>query len=661
MAFCLLPEKVDAFKKALKAKDIRIADLLNMESEARTKLLEEYAGPNAKDVNRAFEEKLVLKNQLQGIKNWASKLGEVGRYDPRKKAEIDRMTSEFRAKQQERIFSPAERQSFLNDVVEEKFGTRIAREEAKEVFRGTMKSEELLKEYDSESRSWSSDEARYAYGASKVALENYVEELKTGPKQGLKGTLREALASQRSQFRQDAKENVPRAALRLGASVLRKVSDTAISTAASLDNSFLGRQGLKTLMTHPTSWWKGAKGSFVDIAKELGGREAKEALMADIYSRPNYLDGSYRTADIIARSEEQFPTSLPAKIPGFGRLFKASEAAFEGSALRMRTDLYDLLSEKLSGNGLDMKESGNVRSLGKLINSLTARGKLGKFGESPVIKLLLWAPRMLKANWDVLTLHTGQELAPFARREAAINLVKLVGTTAAVLAVSNALKPGSVEWDPRSSDFGKLRFGDTRFDVTGGAASLITLAARQLSGSSKSSTSDVVKPFGSKFGETSRFDSLIDFLANKTTPPVRVLVDILRGENARGQKPGFANEAASGLPITLQNALQAKDHPSADAVAGVLLDALGISANTYAPSETDWSQSDTDEMTGFREKVGDKRLQEANDRYNDQVSAFLGKPEYAALSNDGKQEALDKERARAKAAVFKEYGYRPKR
>jgi len=34
--------------------------------------------------------------------------------------------------------------------------------------------------------------------------------------------------------------------------------------------------------------------------------------------------------------------------------------------------------------------------------------------------------------------------------------------TAAVLTIAKALKPGSVEDDPRSADFGKIKIGNTR-------------------------------------------------------------------------------------------------------------------------------------------------------------------------------------------------------
>ena len=83
MAFICIPKnKIDIFRKALKGKELDIASLIKMSTEKRTAFFEKFAGENAKTMNTLFEEKIILKNRLQGIKNWASKVGELGRYDP---------------------------------------------------------------------------------------------------------------------------------------------------------------------------------------------------------------------------------------------------------------------------------------------------------------------------------------------------------------------------------------------------------------------------------------------------------------------------------------------------------------------------------------------------------------------------------------------------
>ena len=123
MAFiCLSQDNIDEFKQALKDKTLNMGELLNMTTEERTKLFEKYAGENAKAVNTLFEEKLVLKNKMQGLKNWASKVGGIGKYSEEGKAAMEKSMSDYRAMQQQRIFNPKEDQSFLNDLADKKLG-----------------------------------------------------------------------------------------------------------------------------------------------------------------------------------------------------------------------------------------------------------------------------------------------------------------------------------------------------------------------------------------------------------------------------------------------------------------------------------------------------------------------------------------------------------
>lgn len=576
--FCLLPEKVEEFKKALKSRELNIADLINMTTEERTKVLEKYAGENAKDVNTLFEQKLVLKNKILGIKNWASKVGEIGRYDPKEKAKLNELLEEYKAKQQERIFSPKEEEAFLNDLADQKLGAHISQEEAKNVFDLTTQTEDYKKAFDPETETWSSPEAKEKYGASKVALEKYVDELKNN-KFTAKNVIKENIAEiKQSGFR------APSVAI---GKTINGIANNSVALVATLDNSFLGRQGLHTLMTHPKIWWKGAANSFLDWGKTIKKPDsAIDAIMADVYSSPNYINGEYKLAKLIPENEEQYPTSLPERIPGVGRVFKGSNVAFTGSAIRMRTGLYDLLSKTAKDSGVKWDDN-QIKDIGNLINSLTARGKIGKTGELGVVKLVLWAPRMLKGNYDVLTGHTlGQGLeTAFARKQAALNWTKIIATSAAIITIANAIKPGSAETDPRSSDFGKIKIGNTRFDFSAGAGSLITLASRILTGKYKSSTTGQITSYGTKIGQKSAFDAVIDFLVGKENPPASVITDYLKGQNFQGKPPTLPDEIyRSNTPIDLQNLIKFKDGHSADQILGFISDFLGGSSNTYQDS-----------------------------------------------------------------------------
>ena len=95
-----------------------------------------------------------------------------------------------------------------------------------------------------------------------------------------------------SEFKQTVGENKVKAVSDLIMDSLKFVNDNSIAVVASIDNSFIGRQGLNTLQTHPSKWVKGAVTSFDNIVKTLGGKNAMDAIMAKVYSSPNYINGN---------------------------------------------------------------------------------------------------------------------------------------------------------------------------------------------------------------------------------------------------------------------------------------------------------------------------------------------------------------------------------
>jgi len=659
---CIPQETANKIKEAIKGKDLKIADLFKIkETEARVKYLEKFAGDKAGEINALFEQKIILKNQFMGLKNFISKITQTGRYSKEKIAELQKSVEDWKAQQMERIFNPKEGEIALDTLADKIIGTHISDVQKGEFLKLWKATELFKKDFDGEK--WLSEQSKKDYGASKVMMENFVNELKTGNL-----TLKEMLAERVSKFKDTYEVNKTKAITELLMDSLKFITDNSISMVATFDNSFMGRQGLKTLITHPKIWWeKDVKNSFSDIYKTLKGENARDALMAELYSDPKYLSGEYEMAGILKSKqiEEQFPSSGPAKIPVLGKFFTASENAFVGSALRSRTALYNKISDIAKNQGVDMTNPEQIKSIGKLVSSLTARGQWGKTGEPAIVRLLMWAPKMLKGNIDVLTAHLGQDITPFARKQAAVNLLKIVGTTATVMMVANAMKPGSAELDPRSTDFGKIKVGNTRFDITGGAASLVVLAARAITNSSKSSTSGNISKFGTGYGQTSRWDLLINFLEGKTTPPVRFVMDLLEGQNVKGEKATLGKELVQTFtPISIQNVIDLKDDNSTQAVLGAILDVIGVSANTYSIS-TDWTQNTGKELTAFREKVGDNVFKEANKTYDEQFNQwYLGvklNPKFQALTQDQKSTVVSNKKSELKDKIMKSYGFTYKR
>jgi hypothetical protein len=110
------------------------------------------------------------------------------------------------------------------------------------------------------------------------------------------------------------------------------------------------------------------------------GDAVMAALRADVFSRPNAMNGKYAAAKngygLGIFHEEAFPTSIPSRIPFLGKVFKASESAFTGSALKMRAELADAVIATAEKNGIDMLDETQATALGNLVTSLTGRGEL---------------------------------------------------------------------------------------------------------------------------------------------------------------------------------------------------------------------------------------------------------------------------------------------
>jgi hypothetical protein len=557
MAFCLIPKEADKFIEKLKDGSINPEKLVDMTSAERRAFFDEFMGEeNAKEVNALFESKLLLKNQQQGMINWAKKVTGITREVRR-----DLIT---RIERLEKVLDPKEKEAFLQDLANKRLGVDVTYDEAKSIAELSQEISKYKEKWDEKTQSWPSQDDRLKYGAAKVALKDYVKEIKL---ESAKETIKEKILHP---FR--------------SVSQLAGISKSMVST---LDNSFLGRQGIKMFYTHPTVWAKGAGESFRSIWRSLKGEDATAAVEADILSRPNAMNGKYEKARLsIGNLEETFPELLPAKIPGLGRLFKASESAFTTAAYRMRADAFDLITKIADETGVNTADKFELESIGKLVNSMTGRGNLGGLESAgPTVNKVFFSPKFFKSNIDTLTLHAFEKggMSSFARKQAAVNLVKIISGIGAILMLFKTLDPDSVDLDPRSSDFGKIRVGNTRFDITGGMSSLVVLAARLITQETKSSTTGKVTKLGEKYGSPTGSTLLGGLLENKLAPTAQVFLNWANRKDRDGNPItpfGVLKTLYAPLPVT--NLIQSLSQPSAANILLILIaDGLGFSANTY--------------------------------------------------------------------------------
>ena len=391
---------------------------------------------------------------------------------------------------------------------------------------------------------------------------------------------------------------------------------------------------------------------------------------AEIYSRPNARAGRYRYLDI-GDMEEVFPTLLPEKIPVLGRAFTASQEAFTGSAYRMRADSFDMYFEKFVGMGKDMDAPENLKGLSELVNSMTGRGHKGIGKAGKTVNATFFSPKFFQSNLDTLTAHFfDKEMPDFIKAEARKNLLSIVGGVGVILLISDQLNPGSVEWDPRSSDFGKIRIGDTRFDITGGMGSIITLIARIASGTKSSTTGIITKP--GDYNSKNAVELVANFAENKLAPLSKSVVDWIKGENFNREEISFRKDPVNAawilgkglvIPIPLQNIKERLDKMDTPmAVAVTLIDMLGVGANTYSFVDK-WERKDTKEMQAFKEKEGEKTVKKAGEEYSRKVNLKINEKrkdaEFVNMEDKEKLKEINKIKREIKQEIFRKYYFYP--
>lgn len=594
MPFCLLPQQIDAFKKALKEKELTVTELLNApDSQSRINLLKEYVGDAASDVNILFEEKLLLKNRVIGIENWLKKMTESGKYSKKELERLAQIKSEYRAAQTERLLNPSESQTFLSDLVEKKFGISVSREQTAEMFRLSSLADEAKSKYDFETSTWASEEARKLYVKNKFLYNQYYSGLKNPELKVSK-----MLGNWKEDVQQKFKENPALGAGKVLGDTIGFAVDTAQAALSTWDNSFMGRQGIITLLKSPKVWWKMSTKSFSDIYKVMSKNDVEGLLLEELMSSPNGMDGLYNK--LVPRGlEEQFPTDILNKIPGLGRTIKASATAFNNSALRARFGLFDAFVEAAKKSGKELSPE-LVDDMSNHILAITARGKVGKTLGSPLVRRLMWAPKMLKADWDILTAHTfGAGLKTnYMKKQALETITRVVTATAASVVIAEAMG-FEVEKDFRSSKAMSVKVGNTYFKIPfpRGMVQIVTLLTRMSMGlmgkeAYKTTSGELKKLNTGQYGQTTVFDVGMDFLVNKLNPFSRTTVDLLRGRNIKGEKPTPESILLGFTPISFQNAFEIKDEATAESILGVLLDIFGVNSTTYTQN-LDTKKSDS--------------------------------------------------------------------
>ena len=648
MVQCILKEDIKKLRNAISDKG-GMSALRGMTAEQRIGFFADYVDmkghrESAEWLNREMEKRLFIPGQTQATKDWLKKLEKKGRPIRQKQAIIDRIVAK------KDVMNPRESRQYMESVAKQLMGFEIDRADAKAMFDLSASINELKKkllaivpDYDTytakQLNELSGDalKARTELGVKLVEFQRKYEEV-----------------SLKAQAR--AIENKGKAG-KAGEWIL-KLAGNIKSLKASVDFSFL-RQLQNTAYVN----WGAFKNAMKSGYKAwLESEQGVDTMLADLLTRPNALNGNYNAFGIeVGIKEEAFPESWLSEKIGSSKLnlFRRSEAGFNIALQTARADLFDYMWEQTKGDIKLLK----TQKVGEAINTITGRGKFPLLTsqdekQNRIVNNLLFAPKWLASRIQTLTdlRHIGsiREMTPqgIRARAAVGNLIMMAVFANIVKAVLWATDDEDERtfyeflesaFDARSSDFGKIVIGSTRFDLTTGTAGLVTLITRAVRGST-------IDLSGVK-RETTVKDVLGNFLSGKASPAVRVGKDILA--HAKWAMGGERPKQFSGQPVewdsvgnvaknimewvapisitsiyeTQRGAIFTEELQGVDvwgATLGVVADFVGVSANTYETAEKDKGKSEKALKT-------EKRIAWATNKkpitakLNDDLVVFRGK------------------------------------
>jgi len=368
-----------------------------------------------------------------------------------------------------------------------------------------------------------------------------------------------------------------------------EVRDAQRALLTSLDLSALGRQGKPLLLTK--AYWT----SIDDMAKAWGSQRASDLIHESIQSmpifqKPKLANGKFgksiaERAGIDMGKAEQFQSNIAERIvPGV----KRSSRAYDAFLSKLRADHLNTMVKDAREMGMNPDKSDLVlQQIGSFINDATGKGSLGKLERmAPILNETFFAPRLMASRVNMykrwLDPRTYSNANPVVRKQAIKSLLSTVGFGAAVGELAR-LGGAQVSNDSNSSDFRKIKIGNTRIDPFSGFQQYAVGASRLISGET-ANRKNPNKPFdltSGKFGMPSRASVASQFFQNKLAPIPSFVWSWMEGKDWDGQ-PFDAKKALLDrtIPIVIQDLTElAKEDPKLLPLG--ILPILGEGLQTY--------------------------------------------------------------------------------
>ncbi len=407
--------------------------------------------------------------------------------------------------------------------------------------------------------------------------------------------------------------------------VFSKALNVPRTIMASFDFSAPLRQGIIATIAHPKMASEALKFMF-EAAKD---EKVYNRWLEEVHKSPRWYVAEKTGLGItdpeslhVIKAEEAYQGSPYAeKIPIVGLGVKASERAYIGYLNHLRWNLFNMYADRFEtpktnkkgeivGGGKTYENNPKLyEGLSSMINSMTGRGNIKGFeAASPILNWFLFASKLIASRVNMLGLTDipnlvvrGTTLGKYGvdygfysrlpkelRVEAAKDMLKFVAVGVSTLLIFKHAFGADVEDDPRSSDFGKIKFGNTRWDIWGGFQPYARVLTQVISGQRKTSTTGKIQELNGKgFMAQTPLTPVGNFLRGKLAPVPSGVIDLASGTDAAGQPVTLSSALLSRVtPLLFQDIRDGMKDQGVKALFTVgVPSAFGISVQTFDPNK----------------------------------------------------------------------------
>jgi hypothetical protein len=141
----------------------------------------------------------------------------------------------------------------------------------------------------------------------------------------------------------------------------------------------------------------------------------------------------------------------------------------------------------------------------------------------------------------------------------------------------------TIELDPRSSNFGKVKIGNTRIDLSAGLAQVSTIVSRMATGETKAGSGVIVPIRGADvpYGSDDAWTVFARFMRTKFSPVMGTTFDLMTGEDVVGQPVTPMSAAIDAFrPLAMSEVfevMQDRGIPAGTALSTLVIFGAGIS------------------------------------------------------------------------------------